>query len=113
MSRTTMKSRAKVLLLCLVAVGLVAGCSSGGNKIGTLVGVQVSSNLDDLSSGDFVATGIVTVELDDGTQVAAIWPSSLGDTLTGGMTLEIARSDDPDYWTVVRIVETPEVETPE
>jgi hypothetical protein len=51
--------------------------------------------------------GIVIVELDDGTKVKAIWDKSLGDQVTGGMKLEVAPTDDPDFWKVIKIVETP------
>jgi hypothetical protein len=98
----------KVILLFILIASLVAGCSS--NKVGKLVGVEFSMGLSDIADGVIDEAnfgGIVIVELDDGTQVRAIWDKSLGDEVTGGMKLEIAPTDDPDMWIVVKIVETP------
>jgi hypothetical protein len=98
----------KIILLFALIASLVCGCST--NKVGKLVGVEVTMGLSDIVDGvidkaDF--GGIVIVELDDGTKVKAIWDKSLGDQVTGGMKLEIAPTDDPDFWRVIRIVETP------
>ena len=102
------KSSWKVALLFILITSLVAGCSS--NKVGKLVGVEVTMGLNDIADGVIDKAnfgGIVIVELDDGTKVKAIWDKSLGDEVTGGMKLEIAPTDDPDFWKVIKIVETP------
>ena len=98
----------KWVLLILLMASLIAGCSS--NKVGKLVGVEVNMGLSDILDGvvdEANFGGIVIVELDDGTRVKAIWDKSLGDEVTGGMELEIAPTDDPDFWKVVKIVGTP------
>lgn len=79
-------------------------------QVGTLVGVNVSMDLSALLDGVIDQAqfgGIVTVELDDGTKVDAIWNRSLGDQIVGGMKLLIAPTDDPDLWQVLRIMEMP------
>lgn len=91
-----------------MVVGLLAGCSS--TKVGELVGVKFSMGLSDIADGVIDNAnfgGVVVVELEDGTKVNAIWDKSLGDQITGGMKLEVAPTDDPDFWKVIRIVETP------
>lgn len=98
----------KVILLFVLIASLIAGCST--NKVGKLVGVEVTMGLSDIADGVIDKAnfgGIVIVELDDGTKVKAIWDKSLGDQVTGGMKLEIAPTDDPDFWKVIKIVETP------
>jgi len=97
-----------IILLFAVLAVLITGCSP--NKIGKLTAVEVNMSFSDIADGvidnaDFL--GIVIVELDDGTQVRAIWDKSLGDQVTGGMKLEIAPTEDPDFWKVIKIVETP------
>lgn len=104
----TIKTKLLFLLLFILFAGLLAGCSS--NKEGKLVGVEFTMGLSDINDGvidDADFGGIVIVQLDDGTKVKAIWDKSLGDEVTGGMILEIEPTDDPDFWKVVRIVETP------
>jgi hypothetical protein len=96
-----------ISILVLVCVW-VTGCGSP-NKTGKLVGVQTSFGLGDALDGridkqDF--GGVVYVKLDDGTEVKAIWHKRLGTDFIGGMELEIAPTEDPDYWEVVRIVST-------
>jgi hypothetical protein len=89
-------------------MSFLAGCSS--TKVGELVGVKFSIGLSDIADGVIDSAdfgGIVVVELEDGTRVNAIWDKSLGDQITGGMKLEVAPTDDPDFWKVIRIVETP------
>ena len=79
-------------------------------QVGTLIGVEVTMGLSDIADGALDKAnfgGIVTVELDDGTEVKAIWDKSLGDQFIGGMKLEIAPTSDPEFWKVLRIVETP------
>jgi hypothetical protein len=103
--------RKLLIISTLVLVcALVAGCGGSPNKTGKLVGIQTSFTLDDALDGtidnqDF--GGVVTVELDDGTKVNAIWDNKLGTNFIGGMELEIAPTEDSDYWEVVRIVSTP------
>ena len=78
--------------------------------IGTLVGVEVSAEFNDVTSGVIGQAsfgGIVVVELDNGTKVKAVWDKSLGDQVIGGMKLEIVPSSDPDFWRVLRIVQIP------
>lgn len=103
--------RKLLIISTLVLVcALVAGCGDSPNKTGKLVGIQTSFALDDALDGtinnqDF--GGVVTVELDDETKVNAIWDNKLGTNFIGGMELEIAPTEDSDYWEVVRIVSTP------
>jgi len=119
-NRHVLRDWVRVVLLAVLVSGLVTGCGSpyktsksrskSPNKTGKLVGTQVSFALDDAQDGridnqDF--GGVVYVELDDGTEVQAIWDKKLGTETIGGMELEIAPTEDPDYWEVVRIVSTP------
>ncbi len=98
-----------IFLFFVVMASLVTGCSS--NKIGKLVSFEASFTSSDIQEDGSLSklnfSGIVIVELDDGTRVRAIWDNSLGDQVTGGMELEIAPTDDPELWKVIRIVETP------
>ena len=103
----------KILITCaaiaMLVSGLVTGCGSP-NETGKLVGVQASFGLNDALDGGIDKAdfgGVVSVELDDGTKVQAIWDKKLGTDFKGGMELEIAPTEDPDYWKVVRIVSTP------
>jgi len=102
------QTRYKIVFILVLVACLVAGCSS--SKVGKLVGVEVTMGLSDIADGVIDKAnfgGIVIVELDDGTKVKAIWDKSFGDQVTGGMKLEIAPTDDPDFWKVIKIVETP------
>jgi hypothetical protein len=79
-------------------------------QVGTLVGVEVTMNFSDITDGvidEATFGGVVIVKLNDGTKVKAIWDKRLGDEVIGGMKLEIAPTSDPDFWKVIRIVETP------
>jgi hypothetical protein len=105
-----MKHKLCILLLGLLVLALTACQSEPDHQTGKLVGVEMSIGLSDVADGvidraDF--GGIVIVELEDGTEVKAIWDKSLGSEVAGGMVLEIAPTDDPDYWRVVQIIETP------
>jgi hypothetical protein len=96
------------IIWILIVVGLLVGCSS--TKVGELVGVKFTMGLSDIADGVIDSAnfgGVVVVELEDGTKVNAIWDKSLGDQITGGTKLEVAPTDDPDFWKVIRIVETP------
>lgn len=98
----------RIVLLIILIASLLAGCSP--NKTGKLVGVEFSMGLSDFDDGvidEASFGGIVIVELDNGEEVKAVWDKSFGDEVSGGMVLEIAPTDDPDIWKVVRIVETP------
>ena len=108
MKSTYQKIKFRFVMLSILLASLVAGCSP--NKIGELVGVEFTMGLNDIADGVIDKSnfgGIVIVELDDGTRVKAIWDKNLGDEVTGGMKLEIAPTDDPDLWKVIKIVETP------
>jgi hypothetical protein len=99
------RSIIQVFILILVII-IFAGCSP--NKVGKLVGVQVSIGLSDMMSGvidNASYGGVVVVELDDGKTVDAVWDLKLGDEVTGGMKLEIAPTEDKNYWKVVKIIE--------
>ena len=94
-----------VLALCLVA-SFLAGCSP--NKVGEIVGFKFTMGLSDLSDGvvdDADFAGIVVVRLNDGTKINGFVKESLGLELVGGMKLEVAPTDDPELWEVIRIVE--------
>jgi len=98
----------RFILLFILLASLIAGCSP--NKVGKLVGVEFTMGLNDIADGVVDKAnfgGIVIVELDDGTKVKALWDKSLGDQVTGGMKLEIAPTDDPNFWKVIKIVEAP------
>jgi len=98
-----------IVLLAVLVSASVTGCSSP-NKTGTLVGVRASFGLNDALDGvveDMDFGGVVSVELKDGTQVNALWDKKLGEDLIGGMELEIAPTEDPEYWKVVSVVSTP------
>ena len=104
----TIKVKLQILLLFMLSAGLIIGCSP--NKVGKLIGVKATMSLSDALDGVFDNANfdpIVIVKLDNGTEVEAIWDKSLGGEVTGGMKLEIAPTDDPDFWKVIRIVETP------
>lgn len=95
-----------------LVVLLLAGCGGAPPTptpvTGVLVGVQVSSSLDDAADGvfeDVDFAGVVIVELDDGTSVDAVCDEELWSQLRGGQKLEITPIEDSDYWKVVRIVD--------
>jgi hypothetical protein len=79
-------------------------------EVGKLVGLNVSMDLSALQDGvidEVQFGGIVTIELDDGSKVDALWNRSLGDQIVGGMKLLIAPTGDPDLWQVLKIMDTP------
>jgi len=89
-------------------VSFLAGCTS--TKVGELVGVKFSMGLSDVADGVIDNAnfgGIVVVQLEDGTKVNAIWDKRRGEQIIGGMKLEVSPTNDPDFWKVVKIVETP------
>ena len=51
--------------------------------------------------------GVLSIELDDGTKVDAIWDNNLGDVsdLVGEQEVEVAPTDDPEYWKVTKVFE--------
>ena len=101
----------RVVLLVVLVFGLMVNCGSP-NKTGKLVGFKASFGLDDALDGVIDKTefgGVVIVELADKTQVNAIWDKKLGTDFVGGMELEVAPTEKPDLWKVVRIVSTPPV----
>jgi hypothetical protein len=104
----------QVFFLFVLIPCFIISCSSP-NEVGELVGVHMSFGLSDYIDGEIDEAdfgGVVTVQLDDGTKVDAIWDNKLGTEMIGGMKLEIAPTKDPDYWKVVRIVETPPKKEP-
>ncbi|MCK4371752.1 MAG: hypothetical protein KAW61_01340 [candidate division Zixibacteria bacterium] len=104
----------QVFFLFVLIPCFIISCSSP-NEVGELVGVHMSFGLSDYIDGEIDEAdfgGVVIVQLDDGTKVDAIWDNKLGAEMIGGMKLEIAPTKDPDYWKVVRIVETPPKKEP-
>lgn len=79
-------------------------------RMGMVVGPKVAVDFSDIADGVIAQEDfgdVFMVELENGTRIKAIWNRKWGFQIIDGMTFVIAPTSDPDFWRVLRIVETP------
>ena len=99
-------------ILTTAATQSTEAAKRDGNRIGKLVGVQMTVGRD-IATGQLVpqkslnenGEGEVAVELSDGTIVGAKCNAALFFSLKGGEMLEIMPGKEANDWIVVRVVE--------
>ncbi|MGD9119008.1 MAG: hypothetical protein PVJ08_09830 [Dehalococcoidia bacterium] len=97
-----------MLSLALIVI-LISGCGPGTEtRTGKLIGVQVSFSLDDAMEGEIEQMdfwGVVTIELDDGSQVDAAVDDELAQVLKGGDMVVIESVEGSEMWKVVELAD--------
>ena len=97
----------KKIFYAFVVICFLSSCS--GTEKGKLVSISASFSLSDAQSGNLTNNinygNTLTVELENGKKVQALYDKDMISELKGGVSLELEFVDSLDMYNVVRIIE--------